>query len=158
MRTTFIIKPEQLGKFERKLAQNIRLEQVRALRIAGKRAVAYLTEKSSHIHDLMGFCTGWRVKSGFVNLEVYNAAPHAIFVEKGRRAGARPPPMDAIRPWVIRHFGTDAPTFAVARNIGIRGIAARPVMSAPETLEVLNQYALDAAQEAFHRAVLRSAP
>lgn len=45
-------------------------------------------------------------------------------LEEGRRAGARMPPVEAIRPWVVRHGMPAEAAFLVARAIGQHGLKA----------------------------------
>lgn len=117
-----------LGKFEKNLARTMRNAQQRALRLAGREIKALLVAASQGINDLGAFKNGWYTTAIFDRMEVGNTAPHAVFVENGRRPGARPPPVAAIMPWVMRHIGDPRAAFPIARNIGIRGIQARPVL------------------------------
>lgn len=70
---------------------------------------------------------------------VVNRADHAVFVENGRKPG-RPPPSVALIPWVGRVIGQvtgpdgrvisiPSMAFLVARAIGKRGIAPRPILA-----------------------------
>lgn len=68
---------------------------------------------------------------------------YGVFVEFGRRAGARMPPVDALIGWVRRHWGNAplprrgerrqaalrARAFLVARAIARRGIPPRPYLA-----------------------------
>lgn len=57
--------------------------------------------------------------------EVYSNASNPIYplvMEYGRRAGAKPPPVDAIRPWVEDKIGDGSLAFVIARSIGRKGI------------------------------------
>jgi len=49
------------------------------------------------------------------------APEHYVFVDKGRRPGAKPPPVRPIQKW-IRDKGLDLNGFAVAKSIGKKGI------------------------------------
>jgi len=49
------------------------------------------------------------------------APEHYIFVDKGRRPGAKPPPVRPIKEWIKRK-GLDLNEFAVARSIAKKGI------------------------------------
>ena len=49
------------------------------------------------------------------------APEHYIFVDKGRRAGAKMPPIKPIQQW-IKQRGLDLNAFAVARSIAKKGI------------------------------------
>ena len=55
---------------------------------------------------------------------VANPLAHAVVLEYGRRPGGRMPPLDAIRPWVVRHGMPPEAAWAVARAIARRGTKA----------------------------------
>lgn len=61
---------------------------------------------------------------------VTSTHPGAIWVERGRRPGRRPPPTGALRGWAQRHgIPADPGTlFLIARAIGRRGIRPRPFL------------------------------
>lgn len=76
---------------------------------------------------------GWRYEFRDGEARVFNNAPHAVFVELGRRAG-RPPPVDALLPWVravLRLSGREArnAAFLIARAIGTRGLRPRLILT-----------------------------
>ena len=81
------------------------------LRGAGKSASGSLVQGTIG----MGTITGSRV--------IYEgkAPEHYIFVDKGRRAGAKMPPIKPIQQW-IKQRGLDLNAFAVARSIAKKGI------------------------------------
>lgn len=160
----FRCRPQDLGKFERNLARTLGTEIASGQRRVAPRVVAMLTEASAGIKDLGDFQKGWRARPRFNTLDVWNVEAHAIFVEGtdetapyARRPGRRPPPMAAIRPWVIRHFGDDRLTFVVARNIGIRGILARPVLRDPQMRSRISDLITREAARALEIAIVKSA-
>jgi hypothetical protein len=53
---------------------------------------------------------------------------YASVMERGRTAGARMPPPDAIATWVARKLGPDVSPFVVARSIGRKGIEGREML------------------------------
>jgi hypothetical protein len=62
-----------------------------------------------------------------------NNAPHATYIEHGRRPGARPPPLEPIRRWVERKLGIPPEAslrvaFAIRAAIAKRGMPAKKVM------------------------------
>lgn len=59
---------------------------------------------------------------------VGNPLVHSEVIERGRRAGASPPPVDAIRTWVERKMGPEVSAFVVARSIGRKGIKPRRML------------------------------
>jgi hypothetical protein len=52
-------------------------------------------------------------------------SPYPLVMEYGRRPGAKPPPVAAIRPWVIAKFGDASLAYVIARSIGRKGIKPR---------------------------------
>lgn len=86
--------------------------------------------------------------------EVYSNASNPIYplvMEYGRRAGAKPPPVDAIRPWVADKLGDPSLAFVVARSIGRKGIKGRRFLGRAYSE---NQAAIEGA---FRQAVERLA-
>lgn len=78
------------------------------------------------------------------NLDTQITGPdYAIFVDKGRRAGDRMPPVQAIKDWIntrkIRVAGrsTEQLAWAMAKSIAKKGIRARPFI-APSLENVTN--------------------
>lgn len=126
--TTFVISPKDLGKFEKRYAGVVRLSIKKSLARAAPDTVKLLRAASAHIHDTGAFADGWKAKSSFTELDIVNAAPHAIYVEGGRAPGSRPPPLQPILEWVLRHGMPASAAWPIARAIGVRGIVARPVL------------------------------
>ena len=74
------------------------------------------------------FVRSWRSSSpkpGQVVVE--NVAPHAGFVERGRKKG-RPPPVAAIRRWALVKGLSPHIAWPVARAIGRRGVKGRWIL------------------------------
>jgi hypothetical protein len=139
---------------------------------AGKEAVRELQRRTAEIPiwDLGRMHAGWKAQQKNWNtVLVYNRARHTVFVERGRRPGARPPPVDAILPWVRRHIQLDGQTrsrrgsdpyravaFLIARAIGRRGIAPRPVLTDQDFVQdVLVPIFLDRVAEELDEALER---
>lgn len=152
MNVTYVIPPHELGKFERKFAQKLRLEQQKMLRQAGQQAVALLRAKTADVRDLGGYQNGWRAVAQFNRVEIKNVAPNTPFVEDGRRAGAAQPPIAAIMGWVLRHIGDARAAYPIARAIARRGIKARRAITDPATLDQMADFAAAAARDAWRRA------
>lgn len=151
-----VIKPGQLGKFEGRLAKNLRTARLKALHDVGRSTTRMLAFASKGIKDLGTYGAGWRYKAAFDRLYLSNAAAHAIYVERGRRPGSSMPPLAPIRAWALRHGMQASAAWPIAKKIAERGIAPRPVLLNPtimrgiqSTLEVALASALaDAASKA----------
>ena len=57
------------------------------------------------------------------------AVAYGIVIERGRRPGAKPPPVGALRPWALRRGIPEGALFVIARAIGRRGLKARPFLA-----------------------------
>jgi hypothetical protein len=87
------------------------------------------------------YIRAWQAKHLDNGAVLFNDAPHAIFVERGRRPGARMPPKAVIAEWLdqkmrgrIRARGKRLQeaarlAFVVARAIGKRGLPAHRIMA-----------------------------
>lgn len=93
----------------------------------------------SYIMDSVGLSSSRIKASGTVTTNGYdfsiNLNDYAIFIDKGRRKGAKRPPLYAIIDWMRRNgitprngMSEQSLAFIIARNIGIRGIKARPFL------------------------------
>lgn len=114
---TFFVQFNDLGEYERALGKNFPKAAKRGLVQAARSAtVIYRTETMqappASPNGGRGavatgrFAGGWKVKptaSPFV-VHAYNDAPHAKFVEYGRRPG-KPPPVSVIAAWVRIKLG-----------------------------------------------------
>lgn len=88
-------------------------------------AEAVRLAKEEDVVDRAEYIRGFRVESSALGDPVLvNSAPHAVYVENGRRPGAPMPPHDPIAGWARRKLGiTDAGrVFLIRRAIGRRGI------------------------------------
>ncbi len=94
----------------------IRIKQ--DLRSAGKNASGALIDKTK----------GETTINGNVVLFEGEAPAHYEFVDKGRKAGATPPPIKPINAW-IKQKGLDLNAYAVAKSIGKKGIKATNIYS-----------------------------
>lgn len=137
------IDPGDLGKWAKQLGTRLRPAVQRGLKAGGRRALVVLRDATRRypIRDTGRFQRGWRAEmSSWDQLLLRNDAPYSLFVESGRRAGARQPPVMALVPWVQRVLGVPerrarSVAFMVARAISRRGIPARPVLKSPMTLQ-----------------------
>jgi hypothetical protein len=145
--------------FKRVLARHVQIQ----LRATGRSAVAMLRRKSKSVRWKGRYAEGWVSAVSPGTLVVRNKEQHAIFVENGRRAGARPPPVAAILEWVRDKLGPSANPFVVAQAIGRNGIRPRRAMTSPATqtellalVEKRLQYAVaDALRESVQKTVQR---
>lgn len=141
--------------FDKNFKERLRERIQTKLKLAGNDCCAYLADQSARIYWKRRFQQGWRFKVSPMQLTIYNAEQHAIFIEKGRRAGAKPPPAAAIAEWVLDKLGPEVSPYAVARGIGRKGIAPRPVMlslkSQQQMLMKVENRLFDALQDALAR-------
>ena len=141
--------------FDRDFKSRFHANVQRHLDLAGKDLARYLAIKSVRIHYKHRFMLGWRYTVRPMELAVFNAEPHAIFVEKGRKPNSRPPPAAAIAQWVKDKLGPSVSPYIVAQSIGRKGIAPRPVMLASDTqakmLVKLENHLYDALQETLRK-------
>jgi hypothetical protein len=78
------------------------------------------------------------------NIDLY-AEKSLYFIQKGRRAGAKPPPISPIEEWIKakkiqfqdkrgRNLSTKSMAFIISRSIGIKGIKPTPLVEKAESL------------------------
>ena len=96
----------------------------------------------------------------FPNLSGVVTTPkeYGIVMEEGRRAGAKMPPVNAIKLWVVRKLGippeeADGVAFVIARSIAKKGIEGRHMFK--EGLEVSEPHINQLFNEAITRSVQR---
>jgi len=89
----------------------IRIKQ--ELKAKGKEATGSLVTRTMGTASVQGTRVVYEAK----------APEHYVFVDKGRRPGAKQPPAKPIKAW-IRQKGLDLNAFAVARSIAKKGIKA----------------------------------
>jgi hypothetical protein len=101
-----------------------------------------------------------QILSPFPNLvgSVGSPQPYAPVMEEGRRPGAKMPPVDAIKIWVVRKLGVppeeaDGVAFVIARSIARKGIEGRHMFK--EGLEVSEPHINRLFDEAIARSVAR---
>ena len=101
-----------------------------------------------------------QVTSPFPNLAgvVGSPLPYAIVMEEGRKPGAKMPPVDAIKLWVVRKLGipaqeADSVAFLVARSIAKKGTKGRHMFK--EGLEVSEPHIKQLFDSAIARSVAR---
>ena len=139
--TAYRVDPKNMGKWAAALGRRLQPVVRRALQAGGRAALPILRDATARypIRATGAFMRGWRAEmSSWDKLYLRNIAPHSIFVEMGRRPGARQPPVMALIPWVRLVLGVPeererSVAFAVARAIARRGIQARPVLMSEQT-------------------------
>lgn len=148
--------PEDLGVFERLLAASLKAEATSALETARRRGMAYLRMSSQSIRDMGRFQRGWDSTVERMQLTFFNREPHSFFVEVGRRAGSRLPPISVIADWAERRGLPRGAAFPIARKIAARGIQPRPVLTDPNVQQRLLTFVNDEMQKAWSRASWRA--
>lgn len=133
------IKAEDVAKRRIAAGRKMRVKVVKMQRDFGKYGVAYYKQKTMD-RGIFAFGKFYRgisytqSKEYGASVTLVNKAAHAVYVEMGRRAGARMPPVSALIPWVMKKFGVPYKqargiAFAVAKKIARRGIRARKIMT-----------------------------
>lgn len=143
----------QLGRFERALCTLMPKSVHKGMQRGGRDILKRLREETAakKIRDRGAFAAGWAMAfTAEHELSIFNWAPHAVFVERGRRKGARRPPIQPIFEWTQRRFGNTnlSLAFAIANSISKRGIAPRPVMYAPGMLRAMGEIMSKSIREA----------
>ena len=119
------------GALRRKLEKDIRNFNREAMKVARRGAVEGARMATAEgIVDLRAYVAGFKAIRTMHGAEIVNTARHAIFVERGRRPGARMPPFDPILGWVQRKLGTSdrGVVFLVRRAIATKGIPPKRIM------------------------------
>ena len=135
--TRHVIRPNQLGQYELRLKMSLPRMPKKVIEESSVDAIRLLQDRirSGRPYppiDRGRYLRGWRIhRLGRFQWSLINVAKHAIYVEGGRRRGARRPPISAIQPWVQRKFGLNKKAakgvaFAIANKIHRRGIRAKP--------------------------------
>lgn len=133
------IAPRDLGKFERKLKRKLPRILRELQQKSARQAVLILKEEVLRIKPYAPVTTrkylnGWHVaRLPYLGIVISNRQGYAAYIEGGRRAGARMPPIGAIQKWVKRKFGVGGKrgkgiAWAVAKKIQLRGIKKKPVV------------------------------
>jgi len=166
-----VITPKDLGKFEQRLVRSqLRKAIVEGQLVAAMETLALLKEKTMSAppaspnggegaYDLGAFYKGWQVSHRGRIVRVENVAPHAVYVERGRRKNRTPPPVSAIIGWVRRKLaltGKSARTaaFLIARAIGRRGLRGRKLIAT--NLPAIDRIHTRAVRAALQRALKES--
>ena len=147
---SFTLKPDKLGDFEKKLPAKYMRVLVEASKRAAAEGIVALrkaTIEAAPTHDggAVGAVAsgklrdGWRINfvQSKMTVQITNKArdvkrPYVDYVEYGRPAGAKRPPINAILRW-MRAKGIHSPNMkrmaeGIARNIAKRGIRARLII------------------------------
>jgi len=118
---TVSIEVQGQEEFERKLTPDLYLPTVHTLlKDASKFATEEAQSGAQRDIGAIARTIGVEVRSP-MEIRVRARHPGAMAAEFGRRAGAPPPPMSALRGWAQRH-GLGGLEFVLARAIGRRGV------------------------------------
>ena len=158
-RIKFTTKPRDFGKFHKRLAK----EHARAFE-AGEKAGARFVLQHLRMRTIAlrkvasgALLQGWRSerkRRGLVRFD--NAAPHHVFVERGRLPGTLPP-VGVIEAWALRKLGRPGLGWPIAVAIKRRGIKPAPIMNAPGFPSRARQIMLRAMQRAKEQATRKAA-
>lgn len=91
---------------------------------------------------------GWTFDLRPTGGRVYNRAAHARWVDHGRKAGSKMPPTKSLALWAQRKLGLTAQeakgaSFAIARAIARRGLAARNILHGPVTQDKITRAVME---------------
>ena len=122
-----------LGKYEARLQARMPMVIAQAMVDSARPAREVLERVTQPVRDLGWYQKGWEAIPAPDTLTVFNRYRHAIYVVKGRAAGAAMPPLGPILAWVMRHLDSGPRAreiaFSVMRKIAKRGIKARPSLN-----------------------------
>lgn len=134
----YVIKPQNLGKYEAKLARDLPKSLKRAREKAAAKAVEKIKDRIRSMPmppiDRKRYINGWTIVSPrWGSIAISNKWVHAQVIETGRTPGKTPPPVKAIQAWAIRKLGVPknrakGVAIAIAKNIGTRGLKPRYVL------------------------------
>jgi hypothetical protein len=129
MSIEIIERPEDLGKWEGEFAKKLHRMEGQALSRGGKDAVQLLMSATDlwPIKDRGLYKAGFRSQVQGGALTLFQVAPNVNFVDDGRRAGSKMPPLQPIREWLERRGSEARLAWVVAKTIAERGIAPRNV-------------------------------
>lgn len=146
----YVVTPATFGKTMRRMLKDHQREAaVAALEAAHygvARAVEY-TEQADKV-DLGAYKRGWQVRKHPAGAEIFNDAPYAGVIERGRRPGSAPP-LAPILAWVKRKFSVDGLRSMARESVLRRGGTARDVPSLKRPADI------EAAQRQIALAVVR---
>jgi len=153
------VSAKNLGKINLKRAVTFRKELQRTLKSASKKMLTDLRgrTRSEKKVDLGGIYRGWRADVALVDdmkIDLWNDAPHHIYVEFGRAAGRKMPPVSVISAWCERKLGDATLGWAVAKTIAKYGIPPTRMMTSPEFQRYARQLFKAAVKEATGRSIV----
>jgi hypothetical protein len=135
----------QWVRYHRQLGDRMHRAGLRGAKAAALRVIALMVERTRVAQPASDrgapgavntgeFLRAWKWLTIPGGTRVLNDRPYGAVIEYGRRPGARPPPVEPIRQWLVRRVGmadAEAENVAelVARAIGIRGLRGRAILT-----------------------------
>lgn len=91
---------------------------------------------------------------------IFNNHPAADVIERGRKAGRKPPPFAVIKAWAQRRLGLTAAQAEIAKYplskaIGKRGLTGRRVLTNPGTKDAITRSVLNEMKREVNEALKR---
>lgn len=124
--------------WEKHVRDHIKRDEFALIHVAQRSAYEGMRWAIAHTHkrDLIHkkeYLAGFNVIILTRGAQLRNDAPYAMIIERGRRPGSAPPPVDAIRTWVEDKIGLEgAEATAVAhrirQTISVRGTGPKLIM------------------------------
>jgi len=161
--TSFVrqVKLDDLGKYERMLARNAPKLAKSMLERTAREAVQKLKARTTAVDAVATgkLRNGWKVEKAprGVSFSIVNKRAYALYVERGRRKGAKRPPVRAIELWVRTKLGITGReargvAFVIARRISERGIKGRfIVLGTYRPIIALYRQNVDKALERYYK-------
>ena len=111
--------------------------------------------------DTGGYKLRWRFRLTKTGGAVYNDHPAADVIERGRRPGSRPPPVNAIKQWAKRRIGlseaeAEKAKWPISMAIAKRGLVGRRVLTNPSTKASITRVVMEEVRASIREALRRA--
>lgn len=128
-----------MGKLAAGLGKRARPAATTAISRAALQALPIVRARTQEVKAVAfgNLLRGWHIEQlSWDRARITNTRPYAGNVERGRRPGAKMPPVLALVPWVRKvirpaESQVHGVAYVIARAIAIRGIQARPIATNP---------------------------
>lgn len=195
---TRVLTAREYIEYHRKLARNFRPAALRGVMSGAARCIPYLVQQTrlappanpsgvgkGGAVNTGDFIRRWQAQQTPYGARLFNDHPAANVIEKGRAAGAKPPPVAPITAWVMRKIPGYKPAkfgkrivhplgprefkkiaskynaarglaFAIAKAIGRRGLIGRRILTSPQAKFKILQFVRAETIRELRRAIRES--